>query len=135
MGCDLFVALGPATAHGQTLFGLNGHAPAEAVVLRRFPGGAHVPEENVRLPNVVLRQARETFTVLGCQVEGAWGCNYGINDHHVAMGCAGWRSRLGSLQARLSGPALVLLTLQRSHSARQALDILTDRIHEGGHAV
>ncbi len=133
MGCDMIVALGQATVNGHTLFGLNSHRPPrQSQALRRLPGRAFALGETVRTQHLVLPQARHTFTVLGSQPWQTWGYQHGLNEHQVAIGCGSWQSKLECDQPGLSGPELVRLTLERSRSACQALDLLTDLIARHG---
>ena len=132
MGSDMMVALGGACVQGQTLFGLNQHAPDEAATyLRRVPGGTHPYDEVIPTPHAALPQARQTCTVLGQQPAGCWGFTHGLNEHQVAVGVTGWYSRLARAEG-LTGCDLVRLALERSQSSRQAIDVLTDLIARHG---
>jgi hypothetical protein len=129
MGCDMLVALGPATTHGHTLLGFNGFAPAtEQIRLRACSGQLHSADETLSLGNVSLPQVRQTSAVLGLQHPSAWGLLGGVNEHHVAVGMTRWRSRLPKERPGLSGADLVRLALERSHSAPQAVEVLTDLV-------
>jgi hypothetical protein len=133
MGCDMVVALGPATVNGQVLFGWNRYAgPDDKFNLRRFRGRTHSPGETIAAGGWQIPQVRRSSTVLGCQPVGAWGFTSGINEHHVGIGLACWKSKLPPAEAGLAGTDLVRLTLERSHSASQALEILTDLIARHG---
>jgi hypothetical protein len=77
-------------------------------------------------------QVRQTFTVLGLGPRGRWGLSHGINEHQVAMGMATWSSRDGGCQPGLHGDELVRLTLERSHSAHHAQEVLTDLVTRHG---
>jgi hypothetical protein len=133
MASDLVVALGPATVHRLTLFGANHYGHAEQrQQLRLIEGGAHPPDEHLRLTYLRLPQARQTRTVLGQQPEGRWGFVHGVNENQVAIGVTGWHSRLPAVGGGLTGSDLTRLALERSHTALQALDVLTDLIMRHG---
>src|SRR5438132_5446026 len=86
MECDAVVALARATVDGQTLFGQNSTSPGGLPLsLCRTPGRVCAADEKLRTHFVELPQARQTHTVLGCQRDGAWGCEQGINDHQPAV--------------------------------------------------
>src|SRR5262249_3048972 len=90
MGCDMVAALGKATADGIVLFAQNSPGPArQCQPLCRVGGRAHELGERVRTQFLELPQARQTFTVLGSQPEGYWGFQHGVNEHRLAIGCAG----------------------------------------------
>jgi secernin len=136
MGSDLVVALGAATANGLTPFGANSHRPArEAQVLKRVTGRQYSLGEVIDTGLLKLPQCRQTYTVLGSGPPGTWGFCHGVNEHHVAAGCATWKSRLRGDEPGLLGTDLVRLTLERSRTARQGLDVLADLIgrHGQGH--
>src|SRR5438105_4187171 len=133
MGCDMVVALGQATVNGHKIFGLNAHGPrARWPVLRRCAGQLHAPGSVVKTRSHEVPEHRQTFAVLGCGPRGEWGLTHGINEHHVAMGLATWTSREVCSQPGLQGTELVRLTLERSHSACQAEEVLTDLITRYG---
>ncbi len=133
MASDLIVALGRATVGAATLFGANHYARTDRRQrLRQLAGGNHPPDEPVRTSYLRLPQARQTYTVLGQQPDGAWGLTHGINENQVAVGVTGWHSRLSGVGGGLTGTDLVRLALERSHSALHALDVLTDLIGRHG---
>lgn len=133
MASDMVVALGSSTVGGATVFGVNQHGAGRAKpVLRRVAGRHCSPDETLKLGALSLPQTRQTCTVLGSQAPGAWGFGHGCNEHHVVVGCAGWQSRLERDGPGLLGPDLVRLALERSHSARHAVDVLTELIGRHG---
>ncbi len=133
MGSDMVVALPPATMDRVALFGQNCTRPtSQGVALRREPGRAHPHGESARFANLTLPQVRQTFTVLGIQTAGSWGFLGGVNEHHVSVGQTAIRTRLAATQPGLTGGELVRLALERSNSARQAVDCLTDLVTRHG---
>jgi hypothetical protein len=133
MGGDILVALGPATVQRRPLFGLNClGAGQERAQLAALPSGLHSADEKLRLPGGEIAQVRQTLAVLGLQTPGVWGLTSGVNERHVAVGVAHWRSRLPQARAGLSATDLARLALERSHCARQAIDVLSDFIARFG---
>src|SRR5207249_1617952 len=128
MANDMVVALGQAAVNGTTLFASNAFArPSERFRLCLSARRDHPLDETLPLACVKkVPQVRETHTVLGCQVGAGWGFTHGVNEHHVALGVTDWRSRFPAADQGLTGPELVRLTLERSHSAVQAVDVMTD---------
>jgi secernin len=132
MGCDMVVALGSAAANGITLFAKNLHAPTGTILsVHRNPGRTFCPGEMLLRGSIDLPQARQTCTVLGWQAAGEWGYSHGINEHHVAAGFARWQSKLAK-SAGLTGADLVRLALERSRSALQAIELITDLVTRHG---
>ncbi len=133
MGCDMVVAVGSATANGKALFGSNCHNLALAChSLRRLPRKEHALGEMEQAQYVQLPQARQTFTVLGCQPPQTWGFSHGINEHCLAAGCSIWSSKVPCPEPGLTGTDLVRLLLERCHNARQGFDLLTSLIAKYG---
>src|SRR5262245_49411886 len=133
MGCDMVVALGPATVAGHALVGANHFGPtSDQPSLCYLPAREHAAGQNVSHPSAVLPQVRETASVVGLQSAGSWGLVQGTNQHHVAAGMARWQSRIASPTAGLDGPSLVRLVLERASSARHAVDVLTEMIERHG---
>ena len=133
MGGDMVVALGRATVAGCTLFGHNSNRPArERPTLHRVPGRSYASGEKVRVQYLELPQARQTYTVLGSQPHGFWGYDQGLNEHGVTLGHAATHTRMRCTALGLCGTDLVRLTLERTRSARQAVDVLTDLVRRHG---
>jgi hypothetical protein len=129
MGCDMLMALGPATSAGRPLFGVNCFGSAsERMRVGALPRQHHCADEMLALSSVTLPQVRQTCAVLGLQGGRAWGFLNGVNEHGVALGCARWRSRLPQASAGLTAPEAVRLTLERSHTARHAVEVLSDLV-------
>src|SRR5438876_2314825 len=127
MGCNMLVARGRATVDGHTLFGQNSNRAARKdQPLRRTPGRTFAAGEKVRTQYLELPQARQTCTVLGSQPVGLWGYDHGLNEYQVAVGCTTLPPTLTCSGPGLQGTDLVRLLLERSHNARQAVDLLTD---------
>ncbi len=127
MGSDMVVALGPATVDGRTLFGHNSDRPLEeSQSIRRVPSREFSPGEKVRTHDLELDQARHTNTVLGAQPEGCWGYTQGVNDQGVATGCAVLHNKIPCSGPGLCCTDLVRLILERSRTARQAVEMLID---------
>ena len=133
MACDMVVALGSATSNGQTLFGANNHGFEDACqVLRRSAGRSYALGETIRLQNMELPQARQTFTALGSQPPHTWGFRHGINEFQLTAGCATWNSKLPCIHPGLAGTDLVRLALERCHTARQAFDLIAGLVSKHG---
>lgn len=131
MESNAAVALARATVDGQAFFGKTSTA-GHCSPLCRIPGRTWAPDEKPGTPFVELPQARQTYTVLGCQPEGTWGYEHGVNEHQVAVGCLGLKPTLTSDGPALLGTDLARLALERSRTARQAADLLTSFVERYG---
>jgi dipeptidase len=133
MASDMVVALARATADGATLFGHNSNRPrGEAASLVLTQGREHSPGEVVQATHLRLPQARHTWTVLGGRAGTVWGLVHGINEKGVAIGCTPIATRLAGDEPGLTGPDLVRLGLERSATACQAMEAITDLICRHG---
>ena len=133
MGCDTVAALGRAIVDGHTLFAHNSdRPPREGQALARLARREYSPGEKVRLQGIELPQVRHTAAVLGSRPEGCWGFTHGVNEHAVAVAATSQRTRLTIASPGPLGTDLVRLTLERSKTARQAVDHLTDLIERYG---
>jgi dipeptidase len=129
----MVVALGRAAVDGLTLLGLNNDQSAYRGQLPcQLPGRAFAPGEKVRTQLLELPQVRQTHTVLGSRPLGLWGLDHGINEHQVAAGCVTLGPVLPASGPGLLGTDLVRLTLERSRTARQGVDLLTDLVARYG---
>jgi secernin len=133
MDCDLVVALEQTGVAGQTLFARRSRQPlGHALRLDRSSRRAFAPGEKVRTQFLELPQARQTHAVLGCQLDGSWGYDHGVNEHQVAVGCLALTSALPCDHPGLLGTELTRLVLERSQTARQAVDLLTSLVERYG---
>lgn len=136
MGNDMVVALPRATAEQVTLFGHNCNRPVgEPRALERVPGRTFATGERIRTPNLSLPQVRNTLTVVAARFAGRWGYSHGLNERGVAAGVSTVKTRLLNDVPGLTGPDLVRLALERSSTALQAVDVVTDLVSRHGPGV
>ncbi len=133
MGCDMLAALSRATRDGGTLFAHNCNRPgSEEATLLRVAGRLFSPGEAVQIGDLVLPQARRTWTVLASRCPGQWGYWHGLNEHGVSIGLTTIRTKRREAGTALTGPDLVRLALERATSAHQAVDVATDLVSRHG---
>jgi hypothetical protein len=133
MGSDAVVARGRATVDGQALFGQNLHGPSQLLPrISLTPGRDFAPGELSGVQDVAVPQVRRTQTVFGLHAHQSPGYRVGLNGAKVVVGCLPLEVRLRASQPGLTGPDLVRLVLERSHSACQAVDILAGLIDRYG---
>jgi secernin len=136
MGNDMVVALPKATADHVTLFGHNCNRPlGEPRALERVAGKTFTAGERLRTPYLSLPQVKNTLTVLAARFAGSWGYAHGVNERGVSAGVSSVKTRLVNDVPGLTGPDLVRLALERSPTALQAVDVVTDLIGRHGPGV
>lgn len=131
--CDTIVALGPATADGSTLFGKNSdREPDEAQNLVVIPATSHPSGAEARCTHVSVPQVPETFAVILCNPFWMFGAEMGANEHGVMIGNEALFTRERVSPTGLTGMDLLRLALERSATAREALDIIIALLEKHG---
>ncbi len=125
--CDTIVAVGRATADGVTLFGKNSDRnPREAHGLVRIPATQHAPGSTVKCTYITIPQVERTCEVLLSRPCWIWGAEMGVNEHGVAIGNEALFTKVPyEKEPGLIGMDLLRLALERSATARQAVDVIT----------
>ncbi len=132
--CDTFVVLPPATIDGAVIFGKNSdREPNEAQALEFYPARFYPDKEQLECTYIRIPQARETHAVLLSRPFWMWGAEMGINEKGLAIGNeAVWTKIEISKKGGLIGMDLVRLALERSASAEQALETITNLLSDYG---
>ncbi|PCI41179.1 MAG: peptidase C69 [Rhodospirillaceae bacterium] len=131
--CDTLVALPSATADGSVIFAKNSDRPAdEAQSVQRFSRQSHAPSATVRCTYIEIPQVSSTAAVLLSQPDWMWGAEMGTNEYGLVIGNeAVWTTaQLGP--PALLGMDLVRLGLERSRSASNAVDVITQLLKTHG---
>lgn len=132
--CDTMVALGSVTADGSVLFAKNSdREPNEAQAVIYVPRTRHEPGSSVQCTYIEIPQVPETYAVLLCQPWWIWGAEMGANEHGVVIGNEAVFTRVPHEdRPGLIGMDLLRLALERSVTAFEALQIITQLIETYG---
>lgn len=142
--CDTWIALPDATASGHVILGKNSDRPiydAQRLALfarQTWPSGSMLQLEHVAIP-----QADVTYATLGSSPYWCWGYEEGINEYSVVVGNealptktfhhAAAHYRQGeSPELGLLGMDLVRLALERSRTARNAVELIGALVEQYG---
>jgi secernin len=135
--CDTFVVLPEATSDGSVIFGKNSdrepNEAAEVVLIgeQTYPKGSVLRCTYMEIP-----QIEHTNQVLLLKPFWMWGAEMGANQHGVVIGNEAVFTRmLGGKVIGLTGMDLIRLALERSASAREAVETITsllERYGQGG---
>ena len=142
--CDTWLALGDVTLSQNVIFGKNSDRPifdCQPLVFfprKEWPANSHIQTEYVELP-----QADVTYAHLGSRPYWCWGYEEGINEYGVVIGNEAiftktFRDAAASPQKGrqpelgLLGMDLIRLALERSRSARQAVEVIGELIENHG---
>jgi secernin len=128
--CDTVVVLGSATADGATLFGKNSdRAPNEGHHLLRIPAAQHPPQSTVKCTYLQVPQVERTHEVLLAKPFWIWGAEMGTNEHGVTIGNEAVFTKVPyDKEPGMIGMDLLRLGLERSRTAREALEVITSLI-------
>ncbi|MFY9609662.1 MAG: C69 family dipeptidase [Blastocatellia bacterium] len=131
--CDTLVAVPPNTADGAVWFAKNSdREPGEAQLIEHLPRKSYGSPTNLRCTYLEMAQAGETFEVLISRPFWMWGAEMGVNEHGLAIGNEAVFTRVTCDKSGLTGMDLLRLALERTASARDALDLITGLIKEHG---
>jgi secernin len=144
LGCDTWIALKDATASKRVIFAKNSDRtvfdsqPLFLRPSRGWPAGATIDLGRISIPQVPT-----TFATLGSSPYWCWGYEEGINEFSVVIGNEGVFTKplLAALAAAKDGKGptpgptgmdLVRLGLERSRTAREALDVIAALVERYG---
>jgi dipeptidase len=132
--CDTLVAVGKATADGSVILAKNSdRQPNEAHVLVHLPRARHEPGTMVKCTYIEIPQAPETYEVLLSKPFWIWGCEMGANECGVAIANeAVFTKEPHEKAGGLIGMDLIRLALERSDTARKALDAIIELLATHG---
>ena len=131
--CDTIAALGSATKDSVVLFGKNSdREPDEVQNLRIFPAKEYKDNETVKCTFISIPQVKKTNRIFLCQPFWMFGGEMGANEFGVVIGNEAIFTNEKPEKTGLTGMDLIRLALERSHSAKEALEIIIKLLEEFG---
>jgi len=131
--CDTIVAVPPATRDGAVWFGKNSdREPGEAQIVEHLPAQKFNSPAKLQCTYVELPQAAQTNEIVISRPFWMWGAEMGANSRGVAIGNEAVFTRLPVPKIGLTGMDLLRLALERSATAREALELITRLIADVG---
>ncbi|WAQ94176.1 SCRN3-like protein [Mya arenaria] len=126
---DILVVLPPLTADGSVIFAKNSdRPPTEVQEVVYVPPASHDKGTKLHCTFIEVDQIPETRGVILSKPAWCWGAEMGANDHGVCIGNTAVWTRLcrpGDHEEKLIGMDLVRLGLERSSTAREAIDVIS----------
>lgn len=133
--CDTFIALGPVTRNRTTILGKNSdREPDEAQAITRVPAKRHQPGKRLHCTYIEIPQATETHECILSKPFQMWGAEMGVNEWGVAIGNEAVFTRVKHKKRNdgLTGMDLLRLALERSHTAREATQVISSLLEQYG---
>jgi secernin len=133
-----------ATLSGQVILGKNSDRPVfDAQPLVFSARQSWELGSMLRLEHVAVPQTEVTYATLGSSPYWCWGYEEGINEHSVVIGneaiptktfrhAAHQYAQSGAAALGLLGMDLVRLALERSRTARQAVEVMGELVEQYG---
>jgi len=122
------------TADGVMLFGKNSDRQRnEAQAVEFVPRQSYAANSQLKCTYITIPQVPSTNAVLLCRPFWIWGAEMGVNEHGVAIGNEGLRARSPAPQEEaLTGMDLLRLSLERSISASEAVNVMISLLEKHG---
>jgi dipeptidase len=131
--CDTIVATSPSIADQAVWFGKNSdREPGEAQIVEHLPAQKFTAPTKLQCTYVEILQAAQTYEVVISRPFWMWGAEMGANERGVAIGNEAVFTRLPVPKTGLTGMDLLRIAIERSATAREALDLITRLISEVG---
>ncbi len=130
--CDILIATPKATENGVMLFAKNSDRdPNESQIIEYIPR-MHHSEEKVKLTYVEFPQVEETNAIIISRPWWMYGAEMGANEYGVVIGNTAVFTKEPYNKIGITGMDMIRLALERTKSAREALDFIIKIIEEHG---
>jgi secernin len=118
------------------IFGKNSDRPIfDCQPLVLYPAQTWAPNSRIQLEYIDIPQVEATYATLGSSPYWCWGYEEGLNEHRVVIGneaiftktfreAAILQQQVSEPELGLLGMDLIRLALERSRSARQAVEVM-----------
>jgi secernin len=135
--CDTYVSLASSSKDGTVIFGKNSdRILSEAQLITHSPHMKYSEGEDLKCSHITIPQVIETAEILISQPYWMWGAEMGANEYGVAIGNESIMTKEPLKDTGLLGMDILRLGLERSKSAKEALNVITDLLEaygQGGH--
>ena len=131
--CENVVAIGNSTKDKSVIFGKNSNrAPNEAHNIEYIKGKKYTSNCKVKCSYISIPQVEQTYDVLLSKPFWFFGCEMGSNEHGVTIGNEAVWTKEPIRKIGLLGMDLLRLALERSKTAKEALNVIIDLLEKHG---
>ena len=131
--CDTVVVLGNSTKDGSVIFGKNSNRePNEVHNIEYIAKQKYKPNSEVKCTYIKIPQVEETYSVLLLKPFWMFGCEMGSNEFGVTVGNEAVWTKEPVKEIGLLGMDVIRLSLERSKTAMEALETITDLFEKYG---
>ncbi|MEW6128420.1 MAG: C69 family dipeptidase [Acidobacteriota bacterium] len=134
--CDTLVALQNHTNDHSVWFAKNSdREPGEAQAIEHHPQTNHASTRKLQCTYIEIPAAEKTNEVLISRPVWMWGAEFGANEYGVTIGNEAVWTKIPTEKIGLTGMDLLRLAIERTVTAREALELITDfiqRYNQGG---
>ncbi len=131
--CDTVVAVENSTKDGSVIFGKTANRIVnEAHNIEYIKGKTHKSNSKVKCTYISIPQVEQTFDVLLLKPFWTFGCEMGANEHGVTIGNEAVWSKEPIRDIGLLGMDLMRLALERSKTAKTALETIISLLEKHG---
>jgi dipeptidase len=131
--CDTVVVVPSNGAGHGTWFGKNSdREPGEAQIVEHLPAQSYPAPATLRCTYLEIPQAQHTNEIVISRPFWMWGAEMGANARGLVLGNEAVFTRLPVPKTGLTGMDLLRLALERTATAREALELITRLLAEIG---
>ncbi len=132
--CDILYIPPTATQTGNLLFAKNSdREPDEAQAIEYIPRQVHTAT-TLKCTFITIPQVKETYACIISRPFQMWGAEMGVNEHGVVIGneAVFTRVKFKKNNSGLTGMDMLRIALERSTSAKEALQCIIDLLETYG---
>lgn len=132
--CDTMLVSAACSRYGKNILAKNSDRPSgEPQPLCFYEGREYPDGATVKTTHITIPQVRKTHSVVGSRPYWIWGFEMGYNEKGLIIGNEAEGSRLDpETEDGILGMDLLRLALERSATAKEAIEIITSLLKEYG---
>ena len=130
--CDTLVALKNSTIDNSIIFAKNSDREPDEPHIGIFIERKTHKEKKVKCTYVEIEQVPQTYACILFKPSWIWGAEMGVNEHGVVIGNEAIFTKSISKEKSLIGMDYVRLALERSQSAKEAVNVIIELLEKYG---